>query len=162
MGKPLLREPVRLAGERLSALLRCLEVEQARVEALDGDAVLEVGTDSENEVDATSTEDETATDTNSEAGLSLRLNADGIAITSASEVNTEADLEVFAHGTTELELLPVDGDPYEAVDHQRATHRSGAQRLGAGTQGPPGRPTLRRARTRRAGSPRSARRSRRS
>lgn len=64
--------------------------------ATDSDATLEVGTDTEVN-SATGTEKDTATNTETDTGLALRLNADGVAIISAIDVNTEADLEVFAH-----------------------------------------------------------------
>ena len=55
--------------------------------------ILEIGVDGETEATTSVQEDETDT----KGSLSLRLNADGVAIISASEVNTEADLEVFAY-----------------------------------------------------------------
>ncbi len=69
------------------------------VSASGTEAILEIGTDTE----ATTTTEGTSTETDAEGSLSLRLNADGVAITSAADVNTSADLEVFAYNMTATE-----------------------------------------------------------
>lgn len=71
------------------------------VNASGTDAILEIGTNTE--TSTTMGENETAADTDTEGSLSLRLNADGLAITSAADVNTEADLEVFAYNMAATE-----------------------------------------------------------
>lgn len=63
--------------------------------ATGSDAMLEISMEGESKATTSINEDRTETD--SEGGLSLRLNADGVAITSATSVNTDADLEVFAY-----------------------------------------------------------------
>lgn len=57
------------------------------------DAIIEINSDTS----ATTSDEGTDVDSNTSATVSLRLNAEGVAITSASEVENEADLEVFAH-----------------------------------------------------------------
>lgn len=69
--------------------------------ATGSNSVLEVETKATST--ATSSTDDELSETTNRGTLSLRLNADGVAITSAAEVNTDADLEVFAHNIAATE-----------------------------------------------------------
>lgn len=71
------------------------------------EAILEIGTDTE----ASTTVESDDSKVEAEGDLSLRLNADGVAITSAADVNTDADLEVFAYNMSASE---------ETIDEARA------------------------------------------
>ncbi|MEX0912906.1 MAG: hypothetical protein WDZ56_00070 [Candidatus Paceibacterota bacterium] len=68
-----------------------------------------VEVEAETETSTNENDAETATETS--AGISLRLNADGVAVIFPSQVNSEKDLEIFNHNTVILE---------ENVDNIRA------------------------------------------
>lgn len=80
------------------------------------DAILEIGTDTESTASTTMDENDSAT--TAEGSLSLRLNADGIAITSAADVNTEADLEVFAYNMAATEKTVDEANAEVTADGQ--------------------------------------------
>jgi hypothetical protein len=89
--------------------------------ATSSDAMIEIGAevgigDDTSTTSTSTTED--MEDTNDEGNLSLRLNANGVAITSASEVNTEADLEVFAHNVTATEETVDEADAEVTAEGQ--------------------------------------------
>ncbi|MEX2340795.1 MAG: hypothetical protein WD605_00535 [Candidatus Paceibacterota bacterium] len=60
-----------------------------------------VEVEAETETSTNENDAETATETS--AGISLRLNADGVAVIFPSQVNSEKDLEIFNHNTVILE-----------------------------------------------------------
>lgn len=57
----------------------------------------------EAETETSTNENDVETATETSAGISLRLNADGVAVIFPSQVNSEKDLEIFNHNTVILE-----------------------------------------------------------